>query len=85
MLRHVLQRLISGILLLFALTLVTFIVYYKISSDPGRVLCRECPEAQVKALDHRLGVDRPVLVQYGKFLWRIVRHGELGQGFTSGR
>jgi ABC-type dipeptide/oligopeptide/nickel transport system permease component len=45
MLRHVLRRLVSGVLLLFALTLVTFIVYYKIPSDPGRVLCRGCPGA----------------------------------------
>ena len=78
------RRLLSGILLLFALTLVTFVIYYEIPADPGKALCPDCTASEIKAIDHRLGVDESVLVQYGNFIWRIVRHGDLGQGFNSG-
>jgi peptide/nickel transport system permease protein len=59
---YVVRRVLSGVLLLFGLTLITFVVYFKIPSDPGKVLAPGAPEAQVRAIDEKLGVDKPVVV-----------------------
>jgi peptide/nickel transport system permease protein len=36
---------------------------------------------QVEQLRHTLGLDQPLVVQYGHYLWGIVR-GDLGQSFN---
>ena len=37
----VLRRLLSGVLLLFGLTLITFVIYFKIPADPGQYFAGE--------------------------------------------
>jgi peptide/nickel transport system permease protein len=87
MLAHLTRRLLSGLLLMFVLTLLTYLVFFTIPGDPGcQVLsCQPGPggatPAQLRAVDHRLGLDRPVLEQYGHFVWRLVRHGSLGHSW----
>src|SRR5512146_1509961 len=82
-----LRRLGSGVLLILALTLVTYVVFFTIPANPTclAVDCgpgnRTTPE-QLAVARHQLGLDRPVLVQYGHFLWNLVRHGSFGESFT---
>jgi peptide/nickel transport system permease protein len=83
---YIARRLLSGLLLLLALTLVTYVVFYTIPVHPG-CLVVQCggqgtatPE-QLAAADHAIGADRPVIVQYGHFVWGIVRHASLGHTF----
>src|SRR4051794_12130740 len=72
--------------MLLALTLVTYVVFYTIPVHPG-CLVVQCggpgtsTPAQLKAADHLIGADRPVVVQYGDFVWQFVRHGTLGRTF----
>lgn len=56
-----------------------------VPGDPVQVMLQDygSPE-QVTALRHTLGLDRPLLAQYGLFLWRLL-HGELGRSIHSGR
>jgi peptide/nickel transport system permease protein len=87
---YIVRRLLSGVVLVFVLTIVTFAISKAIppSSDPACfvVNCADSTvtEAQRRAARHKLGVDRPVYVQYGKFVWRIVRHGSFGRSFAGG-
>jgi len=65
------------------LTFLTYLVFEVIPVDPGclRVACgpnTHSTDADIRAADHTLGVDRPVVYQYGRFAWRFVRHGSLG-------
>jgi peptide/nickel transport system permease protein len=82
---YVIRRVASALVLLFALTLVTYAVYFKIPSDPGLyIIGNPHPTpAQIKAADHKLGTDRPVIVQYLSFLDRML-HGNLGRSYASG-
>src|SRR4029079_9514819 len=32
---------------------------------------------------HTLGLDRPIYVQYGRFLWKLVYHHDLGKSFVT--
>jgi peptide/nickel transport system permease protein len=87
---YIVRRLLSGIVLVFVLTVVTFAISKAIppSADPACFIVncadRTVTEAQRRAARHKLGVDRPIYVQYGKFVWRIVRHGSFGRSFGGG-
>ena len=65
---------------------MTYVVFYTIPVHPG-CLVVQCggpgtsTPAQLKAADHLIGADRPVVVQYGHFVWNFVRHGTLGTTF----
>lgn len=79
MLPYVLRRLAVAACLLFVLSLITFVMYSQIPADPaGFVLdLRLATPAQIAKVHHELGTDRPIWVQYGKFVWRAL-HGDFG-------
>jgi peptide/nickel transport system permease protein len=81
------KRLLSGLLLVVALTFLTFVVFNEIPTNPACLVVACGPhtttnDAQIRAADHRLGIDRSVFVQYGDFAWRLVRHGDFGAAWT---
>jgi peptide/nickel transport system permease protein len=43
---------------------------------------RQASEATIAAIRHNLGLDRPVIAQYGSFLWRAL-HGDFGYSYTN--
>ena len=73
-----------GLRSLRALTLV-FLLVRVVPGDPAVAILgdRATPEA-VAALRTRLGVDRPLLVQYGEFLGNALR-GDFGSSLVTGR
>ena len=80
---YVVRRLLSGVVLVFAITLVTFAVFRLIPQVPACIIVPCGPhtttnDAQIRAANHKIGADQPVVVQYGKFVWGIVRHGTFG-------
>jgi peptide/nickel transport system permease protein len=84
---YVVRRILSGLLLLLSISLVTYLVFYTIPTNPACVVV-DCgpgnhttPE-QLHAAEHLIGVDKPVLDQYSHFLWRLVSRGSLGHSFT---
>lgn len=84
---YVVRRLLSGLLLVFAVTLVTFAVFRLIPQTPACIVLpcgphTDTTDAQIRAANHRLGADRPVPVQYAQFVWRIARHGSFGASWS---
>lgn len=84
------RRAISGAVLIASLTFLTFLVFNTIPTNPACLVVACGPhtttdDAAIKAADHRLGIDRPVVVQYGRFVWRLVRHGSFGISWTNDR
>src|SRR5205085_11363696 len=76
---YIVRRLLSGLVMLFAVTLMTFAVFRLIPFTPACIIVPCGPhtttnDAQIRAAEHQLGTDRPVPVQYAKFIWGIVRH-----------
>jgi peptide/nickel transport system permease protein len=85
--RYVIRRLLAGIVLLFALTLATFLIFKASPLDPACfvVPCGQgvtTTDAQMKAARHKLGADRPIYVQYAKFIWRLVRTQSFGTSYS---
>src|SRR4029078_8097503 len=73
----VLRRLLSSILLLLLLTLITFLGSSTIPWQPASFLIgiRYATPADIAHADYVLGTDRPIYVQYGRFVWPLVHRG----------
>ena len=84
MLRFVLRRLASGVVLIVVITAATFFLLHAAGGNVARrVLGQEATEATVTQKTHELGLDRPVLTQFGDWLSHAI-HGDFGTSwFTS--
>lgn len=84
MLRVLISRLGQAALVMLAVSAVSFAMF-RFVGDPVATLSRENATVEEKAaLRASLGLERPILVQYGDFLGRIVR-GDLGISFRNQR
>ena len=84
MLVYLVRRVLWALVLMLAVTVVTYVIFYAIPADPARLACgqRATPQCVQRAA-HFLGTDRPVYVQYAMFLDRLVVHHSLGRSFTN--
>jgi len=81
--RYAAARVGQGILVLFGALTASFILIH-LTGNPATVLAGgQLPEAQVQALSHQLGYDRPLGVQYVSYLANAV-HGNFGTSFRYG-
>jgi len=71
--RYLIRRLLWAVVLFWAVTVVSYVLFYIIPADPAKQACGQaCTQQDVKRVAHRLGVDRPIYVQYGKFFGRLM-------------
>ncbi|WP_198368574.1 ABC transporter permease [Roseomonas rosulenta] len=78
MLRHALHRLLQAVPVMFGVLLIGFLLMQVVPTDPATV--RAGPTATpdvIAAIRSDLGLDRPLYVQFGLYLWRLVQ-GDLG-------
>jgi peptide/nickel transport system permease protein len=81
--RYIIRRLLWACVLFIAVTFITYIIFFTIPADPGRLACgqRATTECITRAR-HFYGLDRPWIVQYGMFRKRLVVDQDLGRSFT---
>ena len=73
MLRFILRRSLSSVFILAVVSLVTFLLFFAVPGDPGRLSCGKiCTPAKLAEIHHNLGLDRPIQVQYGDYMKGIV-------------
>ena len=78
---YLLKRLGLTVLTLILLSLIIFLAGQVLPGNPGRaILGPFAAPSAVVALDHTLGVDRPLIVQYWSWVSGIV-HGDLGTSY----
>jgi peptide/nickel transport system permease protein len=78
------SRLMQAVLVMLAVTAIAFLMFRYVG-DPVAMMSREDATPAEKAeLRSSLGLDRPVLVQYGGFVTRVLR-GNLGNSFRNQR
>lgn len=81
MTRFVVQRLAGAVLVLLALSVLVYALFYLAPGDPARLACGErCNPQQVAQVREQLGLDQSVLAQYGQFLQGIVA----GRDYSTG-
>ncbi len=82
MARYILGRLLGLVFVLFAVSLITFLLTRAVPGDPFASGERELPEATQIARAQKYGFDQPLLVQYGRYIWSVL-HGDFGVPFQS--
>jgi peptide/nickel transport system permease protein len=72
--------------LFIAVTFVTYVIFFLVPANPARLAAGQSatPE-RVEEVEKFLGLDRPIHVQYLRFLKRLVLEGSLGQSFLNRR
>src|SRR4029079_8288619 len=76
--RFLARRLVLTLPVLLGVATLVFSLIHLIPGDPAQAILGEtAPQADVEELRHRLGLDRPLIEQYGVFLSGLVR-GDLG-------
>ena len=78
-----LRRVFGVALLLLGAATIVFFLIHLIPGDPVAVMLGEgAAPSDVEAMRHALGLDRPLLAQYGAFLNGLF-HGDLGTSLHS--
>jgi len=82
---YVLKRLLYALPIALSVTVVSFMLVYLAPGDPLNAIApADAPAEVIEALKSAYGLDKPVPVQYGLWVWRAL-HGDLGTSIASGR
>ncbi|MFL5927181.1 MAG: ABC transporter permease [Gaiellaceae bacterium] len=75
------RRIALGLVVLWVMTAVVFGMFFVAPHNVASLIAgRQATPETVALVKHRLGLDRPVLDQYGQYVWRLL-HGNLGYSF----
>lgn len=80
--KYVVRKILTTILTLLAVTFFVFLSFHVISGDPASsMLGTEATPQKVAALREELGLNDPVLVQYGRWVAGLL-HGDMGTSYS---
>ncbi len=80
--KYVGKKLLTMVLTLFAVTLFVFLAFHVISGDPvTSMLGTEATPARAEALREELGLNDPVLIQYGRWAASFLK-GDMGTSYS---
>jgi peptide/nickel transport system permease protein len=70
MLRFLTRRVLGAIVILVAITVVTYFLFFVLPSDPAMLACgKNCSNKDlVAAIHHRMGLDQPIYQQYWNYM-----------------
>jgi len=85
MLRFVLVRLAQGLVVIFIVTTLVFVILHLAPGDPVTLLIGEAPMTpeQVAQIRHFWGLDQPLFAQYARWASNMLR-GDFGESIGSG-
>jgi peptide/nickel transport system permease protein len=82
-LAYVVRRLLWALVLLFALTLVTYVLFFVLPTDPARF--RRGLATESTDIRQAFNLQGSIVTEYGQFVWNAFVHGSLGRSFASRR
>jgi peptide/nickel transport system permease protein len=82
MFRYILRRLIQMVPLLILISMITFGASKLAPGDflSAKMADPSMTNERIEAERHRLGLDQPVVVQYGRWAWNFA-HGDMGESY----
>jgi peptide/nickel transport system permease protein len=82
LLRFLVRRLVRGLVTIWFAVTVTFLLLRLVPGDPVRAVAQPTmPRETRQALLRAYGLDQPLTVQYGKYIWQLLQ-GNLGVSFS---
>lgn len=82
--RFIITRLIMAVPVLLGISLLVFLMLHLTPGDPVEIMLSDfgATPQQVAALRTELGLNDPLPIQYGRFLWNAT-HGDLGRSIVT--
>jgi peptide/nickel transport system permease protein len=83
--RYIIRRTLWVILLLLIVSAVTFVIFFALpSGDPAALRAGKSPTPQqIATIRHTLGLDKPLYVQYWRYIKGIVLHFDFGYSYQN--
>jgi peptide/nickel transport system permease protein len=83
--RYLVRRLVASVPVVIGVSLITFVLVHAAGGSyvPGITDDPRLSAAAVQALRHEYGLDQPLWVQYGLWLWNLL-HGDFGRSMIDG-
>jgi peptide/nickel transport system permease protein len=81
--KYIVRRLLWMVVVLFFVSLITFLLAFAVPGDPAKSIAGTHATPEVLArIRHDLGLDLPIYRQYGLYLWHLVR-GDMGYSYET--
>jgi peptide/nickel transport system permease protein len=81
--KYVVRRLLWMVVVLFFVSLITFLLILAVPGDGAKSMAGPHATPEILArIRHYWGLDKPVWTQYGLYLWHLV-HGQMGDSYTT--
>ena len=78
---YLVRRLLLAVLILLGVSFITFFLLYVLPADPVRQIAGRSATAETVAnIREQLGLDRPFVVQYARYLGALVQ-GDMGRSY----
>ncbi len=78
---YIVRRVIGMVLLLIALSMIVFLLFAALPTNPAALTCgKQCTPQVIRANEIRLGYDKPIYVQYGQFVKGVFVGRTYGSG-----
>lgn len=83
--KYIFKRLVMLIPVLIGVTFMVFMILNLSPGDVATMIAGEGADAEtIEAIRHEYGLDRPLLVQYGSYMWDLL-HGDMGRSYINNR
>lgn len=81
--RYIIRRILWGIAMLFIVSAVIFLIFYILpSADPAVLRAgRNAGPAQIAEIRHSLGLDKPIYIQYLRYMQQVFLHFNFGYSY----
>ncbi|CAB5085935.1 ABC transporter, permease protein 1 (cluster 5, nickel/peptides/opines) [Olavius algarvensis associated proteobacterium Delta 3] len=79
---YIARRLIQGLIVLLAVSMICFIIFRYMGDPVVTMAGRYATFEEREEVRRTFGLDQPMAVQYGRFLWNAV-HGNFGKSYVS--
>jgi peptide/nickel transport system permease protein len=85
MARFLIRRLLWAVFLFIAVTMVTYVIFFLAPANPERLVCggERATTACLEEARDDLAIDKPIYLQYWKFLRRLVIDRSLGESYIT--
>lgn len=75
-----LRRTVRGVLVLAAVSVVTFLMFFAVPRDPAAAMCpKNCDASRLARIRAEWGLEEPVAVQYARYARGLVAGRDLGR------
>jgi peptide/nickel transport system permease protein len=80
---YIIRRLIQAIGVCLVVSMISFFLLF-LNTDPALILLPLDAEMKdIETFKKQMGLDRPILIQYGDFLQKAIFHGDFGQSLVA--